>query len=89
MSDKVCTRCGVGVPAILSGPPDERDTWWRKQVTMTRREVRHVLRFRMFKLRWLPEDPGDQLRETYTTLDLCDDCASAVFLFAQGKGATK
>jgi hypothetical protein len=37
----------------------------------------------MFTLRWLPENPSDQLRETYTELDLCDPCARDVLAFAQ------
>lgn len=87
-ADTKCTRCGAVVPSILSGPPRDRDSWWRYQIGMTRREVRYVLRFRMFKRRWLPENPQDQLQETYTTLDLCDRCAGDVFLFAQGKEPT-
>lgn len=87
MGEATCTRCGAKVPSVLSGPPDGRDTWWRYQIRMTRREVRHVMWFRMFKLRWLPEDPRDQVSETYTTLDLCDTCAGAVFAFAQGRAA--
>lgn len=84
-TDPKCTRCGRGVAPILSGPPDGRDTWWRNQIGMTHREKTStwVLRLRIFKRRWLPEYAGDQLRETYTTLDLCDDCAAAVFAFAQ------
>jgi len=85
-SETTCTRCGAGVPSILDGPPPRgRDIWWRYQIRMTRREVRHVLRFRMFRLCWLPEHPEDRLSETYTTLELCDSCAGDVFLFAQGK----
>lgn len=83
--DTTCTRCGADVPSIMSGPPDKRDRWWRNQIRMTRREVHHVMHFRIFTRRWLPEDPSDQVRETYTTLDLCDRCAGEVFLFAQGK----
>lgn len=86
MSDaKTCTRCKAEVPSILYGPPPpDRDVWWRNRIVMRRREVTHVLRFRMFRRRWLPEDPHDQLAETYTELDLCDSCARAVFAFAQG-----
>ena len=81
--DATCTRCGVSVPSILSGPVDDRDTWWRNQIRMDRREVSNTLRMRMFTRRWLPENPADQLRETFTTLDLCDECSAAVFMFAQ------
>jgi hypothetical protein len=80
-----CTRCGVTVQAIMAGPPADKDTWWRNVVGMRRVEgARWVMRFRMFRRTWLPEDPMDQVRETYTELDLCDDCARAVFAFAQG-----
>lgn len=82
---ETCTRCGADVPSIFTPPPGDRESWWRNQVCITRREVTHVLRFRMFKLRWLPKNPMDQLAETYTTLSLCDQCAGAVFLYAQGK----
>jgi hypothetical protein len=80
-----CTRCGQTVLPILSAPPGKSDTWWRNQIGMTRRETTTawVLRMRIFSLRWLPEHAADRLSETYTTLDLCDDCAAAVFFFAQ------
>lgn len=81
--EKNCTRCGAKVAAIMSGPPEGRDRWMRYGVRITHRE--HVLRFSMFKRQWLPENPQDQVRETYTTLDLCDPCAGDVLLFAQGK----
>ncbi len=83
-----CTRCGQPVPEILSVPPSGPDRWWRNQIRMSRSErveVRHTMFFRIFTLRWLPENPADQLREDYTTLALCDRCAGDVFLFAQGK----
>lgn len=83
-----CTRCGADVPEILGPPPNDRDyraPWHRSQIRMRRREVSHVLRFRMFKLQWLPENPADRLAETYTTLSLCDRCTRDVFDFAQGK----
>lgn len=79
---KKCTRCGMAVPEILSGPPDARNMWWRNRVQM--REVAHTLRFSIFKRQWLPADPFDQVAETYTNLDLCDDCAADVYLYAQG-----
>lgn len=82
---KKCTRCDAVVPSILSGPPDERDMWWRNVIGMRRIEVAYRMRLRMFRRRWLPENPHDQLRETYTELDLCDPCARAVFAFAQAR----
>lgn len=85
MSEKPskCTRCGVDVPPILSGPPAQRDTWWRFSIRVKQRD--YVLIFNRWTRRWLPEDPADQVALTYTDLALCDDCARAVFLFAQGK----
>jgi hypothetical protein len=88
-AESKCTRCGADVTTVLDtkSRPLDRDTWRRYRALMVVRhhKVTHVLRFRMFTLRWLPADPHDQLRETYTELHLCDDCATAVFLFAQGK----
>lgn len=81
--DRECTRCGTSVPAILGPPPDDRDRWHRYLIRMRRREVVYTLRFRIFTLRWLPANPSDQLRETYTELDLCDPCARVVLRFAQ------
>lgn len=89
MSEQRCTRCGADVPAILGPPPSDRDTWWRNQIRMTRSEVQWTLRIRMLKLRWLPKNPHDQVRETYTTLSLCDDCAAAVFAFAQNQPSNR
>jgi hypothetical protein len=83
---KTCTRCGVDVPSILSGPVDDRDTWWRYVVGFQRRTItgETTMRFRMFKRRWLPERASDVLSETYTELTLCDPCAADLLLIAQG-----
>lgn len=80
---KTCTRCKADVPDILGPPPGDRDFWWRNQIGMTRHRTTWVLRLKVFRLRWLPENPHDQVSQTYTTLDLCDECAAAVFMFAQ------
>lgn len=81
-----CSRCGTHVPGILSGPVDDRDTWWRYLVGFKRVPIagETTMRFRMFKRRWLPEHAGDQLHETYTELTLCDPCAGDLLLIAQG-----
>lgn len=79
-----CQRCAAEVPSILGPPPGDRDTWWRNRIAVRRREVTYTLRLRMFRRRWLPENPHDQVRETWTELVLCDDCARAVFAFAAG-----
>jgi hypothetical protein len=83
--DPACQRCGARVPSILSGPPDGRDQWWRNVVGMRRREVTWTLRLRLFRRRWLPANPRDQVHETYTEFDLCDDCGRAVWVFAYTK----
>lgn len=86
-SPEPCTRCGADVLPVLSGPPGDRDVWHRYRILLIRREAAAAvtLRFRMFTRRWLPEHAGDQLRETFTELTLCDPCARDVLLFAQGK----
>jgi hypothetical protein len=53
----------------------------RRQLTT----VSHRLRFARHRFVWMPENPADQIRTTYTDLTLCDDCCGAVFVFAQGK----
>jgi hypothetical protein len=86
---ETCARCSAEVTKVLDtkSRPLDKETWRRYRALMVVRhhKVTNVLKFRMFTLRWLPADPRDQLRETYTELHLCDDCATAVFLFAQGK----
>lgn len=74
---------------VLGPPPTGRDVWRRFGVGITTTTRTHVLRFRMFKRRWLPENPQDQLSETYTTLSLCDPCAGDVFTFAQGREVSR
>lgn len=54
------------------------------QVVLTRESVTWRLRLRRFRWVWLPANPRDRVRESYSTLDLCDWCAGDVFLFAQG-----
>jgi hypothetical protein len=72
----------VNVAPIMSGPPDEREVWWRYKIQVKRHT--HTLIFNRFTRRWWPERPGDQLSLAFTELDLCDDCAHAVLMFAQG-----
>lgn len=92
MSDdriKKCTRCGIDVPRVLSGPIEDRNVWTRYRAGLKRTTSTNTLKFSMFRREWLPENPHDQLRETFTTLELCDDCTRLVFLFAQGEEAPR
>ncbi|MDT0302925.1 hypothetical protein [Streptomonospora wellingtoniae] len=83
MSDpKTCTRCRNPIPKA----PDEG---WVNKALLRKQAIRYGLRFNMWRFRWMPEDPGDQARLSYTELDLCSPCAGAVFLFAQGKEADR
>jgi hypothetical protein len=70
---KNCARCQRPVPAEMP----------REGVRQTVRLRRETYGWRL-RFRWLPENPADRARESYTPLDLCDWCAGDVFLFAQG-----
>lgn len=75
-----CTRCNA---TIVTQPPGGEG--WINKALMRRKTVHYFLRFSMWRFQWLPENPGNQVRSTYTELELCSGCAAAVFLFAQGK----
>ena len=78
---ETCTRCGADVPTEMLVGGTRYAIRIRRQTTT----VHHRLRFARHRFVWLPEDPADQVRTTYTDLALCDDCCAAVFLYAQGK----
>lgn len=80
---RTCSRCHETIPTGLP-----RDGWTNRVfLRRPRFTLRHSLRFDVWSFRWLPEDPQDRARRAYTELDLCNDCAVAVFDFAQGRTA--
>lgn len=80
--DATCSRCKGDLPA---GPP--RHECWVNRALLRRTTARHGLRFQMSRFTPWTENPWDQVRVTYTDLDLCSDCAADVFLYAQGREA--
>jgi hypothetical protein len=78
VSAATCTRCG-GV--VTDRTPSEGHT---QRIGLTRTTTTWRLRFSRFRWVWLPANPMDRVRESYSTLNLCDWCAGDVFLFAQG-----
>lgn len=71
-----CTRCHSPLPTEL---PQEGHRYGLRMKTKT---VEHTLRFSIIRFRWMPKDPADLVRTTYTDFPLCDPCASAVMDFA-------
>ncbi len=84
MSDATCSRCKKPRPTGLL-----RGKGWVNSVLLRRTTVRHALRFNMWRITPWTEDPSDQVRHTYTDLELCSSCAADVFLYAQGREATR
>lgn len=76
---EVCARCGEALPK------DRPEGWHRFGIGLHRWTEHHTLRWFHWRFQWLPEDPSDQVRATYTALDLCRGCAADVLLYAQGK----
>ncbi|ASU83561.1 hypothetical protein CDO52_12870 [Nocardiopsis gilva YIM 90087] len=72
-----CTRCTRAVP---TEPPREGVRYRLRMTTTT-----HILRFSIWRFRWMPAHPADRVQTTYTDLTLCDTCAADVLAFAQGK----
>ena len=82
MSDPVpdlCARCGT---ELLEELPAEGH---RYSISMRHETTAWRLRLTRFRFRWLPEHPGDRVTATSTDLMLCNGCAAATFMFAQGK----
>jgi hypothetical protein len=78
-NEKTCTRCGETIPDV----PTEG---WVNKILLRKQGVRYRLRVNMWRLRWMPENPADQMRLTYTEFDLCPPCVRAVLAYAYGKG---
>ena len=78
MANPDCTRCHKPIPDV----PTEG---WVNKVLLVKQGVRYKLRLNMWRLRWLPENPADRMRLTYSEVDLCSPCSVAVWMYAQGK----
>ena len=72
-----CSRCGADIEAAPA-----QGTTFRTMVHTNTTVV-----YSWFKWQFLPKDPGDQVRETYTRFALCPDCARQVLKYLQGEEA--
>lgn len=80
MSDNNCSRCknplSAGIP---------RHKCWVNKALLRRTTIQHGLRFQLWRFAPWTENPWEQVRMTYTDLELCSACAADVFLYAQGR----
>lgn len=71
--------------SVLSPPELDKTERTQYRIGMTRESATWRLRFRLWRARWMPENPRDRVRTTYTDLVLCDPCGVDVWDFAYTK----
>ena len=76
-----CTRCDG--PAVEA--PKGKGFVNRCSINRVATRVHSVFNFKMFRFTPWTENPGDQIRMTYTEFTLCNACAGDVFTYANTK----
>lgn len=84
MNDK-CTRCGEPAAETPKGKGYLNKCMLKRVST----QVHSVFNFKIWRFTPWTENPGDQIRMTYTEFTLCNPCAGDVLAYANTKTPRK